>query len=79
MHPKNPEKSDLKDRLFYGAVVGAFVGMLIGTMPGNEPWAGILSMGLGAVVISALAAASDNFWESLRAAWELVRMSFWRW
>jgi hypothetical protein len=79
MHHEKREPSDVKDRLFYGGVVGAILGMIIGTMPGNEPLVGVLSMGLGAVVISALAALSDNFWESLRAAWELVRMSFWRW
>ena len=71
--------STLKSRLLYGAVVGAFLGMFIGTMPGNEPLVGLISMGLGAAVIASLAAASNHFWESLRAAWELVRISFWRW
>lgn len=79
MHRSANEKSDLKTRLFYGAVVGAVFGMIIGTMPTNEPLVGLLSMVLSAAVVSGLAAFSENFWESLRAAWELVRISFWRW
>lgn len=79
MHHEKPEPSHLKNRLFYGGVVGAILGMIIGTMPGHEPIVGVLSMGLGAVVIGSLAAVSQNFWESLCGAWELLRMSFWRW
>jgi hypothetical protein len=79
MHRSTNEKSDFKTRLFYGAVVGAVLGMIIGTLPTNDPVAGLLGMGLSAVVIAALAAFSESFWESLRAAWELVRVSFWRW
>ena len=79
MNPEANNKSDFKDRLFYGAVVGAIIGMIIGTMPNNDPVVGLFSMLLTAVVISGLAALSESFWESLRAVWELVRMSFWRW
>jgi hypothetical protein len=79
MHGSANEKSDFKTRLFYGAVVGAIFGMIIGTMPTNDPMVGLLSMALSAAVVSGLAALSENFWESLRAAWELVRISFWRW
>lgn len=77
----NPEKnsSDYKSRLAYGALVGAILGMIIGTMPGNDPLVALLSMGVSAAVIASLAAVSDSFWESLRAAWELMRISFWRW
>jgi hypothetical protein len=53
--------------------------MIIGTMPMNDPRIGVISMAFSALLISALAAVSDSFWESLRAAWELVRISFWRW
>jgi hypothetical protein len=78
MHPeKNP--SDYKSRLMYGAVVGAILGMIIGTMPSNDPRVVLLSMGLSAAVIAGLAVVSNSFWESLRAAWELMRISFWRW
>ncbi len=79
MHRPQESTSDLKTRLFYGAVVGAIVGMIIGTMPANDPRIAIISMGASALIISALAAVCDSFWESLRAAWELVRISFWRW
>ena len=79
MHHEKSETSDLKNRLTYGGIVGAILGMIIGTMPGNEPLVGLLSMGLGAVVIASLAAFSKGFWESLCSAWELLRMSFWRW
>ena len=79
MQSENPVTSELKNRAIYGGIVGAILGMIIGTMPGNEPLVGILSMGLGAVVIGGLAIVSKNFWESLCAAWELVRVSFWRW
>ena len=79
MHGSANEKSEMKDRLFYGAVVGAILGMIIGTMPTNDPLVGLLSMGLSSIVVSALAGLSESFWESLRAAWELVRISFWRW
>ena len=75
---KNNE-SDLKSRLLYGAVVGAVVGVIIGTMPTNDPRIAIISMAFSAALISLLAAVCDSFWESLRAAWELVRISFWRW
>lgn len=74
-----PKPSELKNRLLYGAIIGAIVGMIIGTMPTNDPRVALLSMGFSAVVISALAGISDSFWDSLRAAWELVRISFWRW
>ena len=79
MHRQQESHSDLRTRLFYGGVVGAFVGMIIGTMPMNDPRIGVISMAFSALLISALAAVSDSFWESLRAAWELVRISFWRW
>jgi hypothetical protein len=77
----NPEKnsSDYKSRLTYGAIVGAILGMIIGTMPSNDPRVALLSMGVSAAVIGVLAVASNSFWESLRAAWELMRISFWRW
>jgi F0F1-type ATP synthase assembly protein I len=74
---KNP--SDLRNRLIYGALVGAIVGMIIGTMPQNDPRIALLSMGLCAAIIAALAVVSNSFWESLRAAWELMRIAFWRW
>jgi len=79
MHSENPLNSELKNRAIYGGIVGAIVGMIIGTMPGYEPLVGILSMGLGAIVVGGLAVVSKNFWESLCAAWELLRVSFWRW
>lgn len=79
MQRENPHTPEWKSRLFYGSVVGAILGMIIGTMPANEPVVGILSMGLGSVVIGGLALLSNNFWESLCSAWELVRVSFWRW
>ena len=79
MHSESPLNSELKNRAIYGGIVGAILGMIIGTMPGNEPLVGILSMGLGAIVIGGLAVVSKNFWESLCAAWELVRVAFWRW
>lgn len=75
---ENPD-SGLKARLLYGAVVGAVLGMIIGTLPTNDPRLAIISMGLSAALISLLAVVCDSFWESLRAAWELVRISFWRW
>jgi len=78
MNPKQND-FDLKGRLLYGAIVGAAIGMIIGTMPGNDSWVALLSMGFSAAVIAALAVVSDSFWESLRAAWEFVRMAFWRW
>ena len=71
-------ESDLKDRLFYGTVVGACFGMIIGSLP-NNPMVEVLSMVLSAAVVAGLAAVSDNFWESLRSVWALVRVSFWRW
>jgi hypothetical protein len=73
---RNP--SDLKDRLFYGMVVGACFGMVIGALA-QDPRVEVLSMLLSAGVVASLAALSDNFWESLRSAWALVRFSFWRW
>ena len=79
MHSGNENKSALKHRAFYGAVVGAILGMIIGTMPGNAPVLGLVGMAFGAVLLSALAALSSDFWESLCAVWELVRMAFWRW
>lgn len=79
MHRQQHSESDFKTRLFYGAVVGAVIGMIIGTMPANEPIVAVFSMGLSAALISGLAALSDNFWESLRSAWEFVRFAFWRW
>jgi hypothetical protein len=71
--------SDLKNRLLYGAVIGSVLGMIIGTTPGTQPLVGVLSIVVSAAILSALAALSDSFWESLRAAWELVRIAFWRW
>jgi len=79
MHREKNNDSDLKSRLLYGAVIGAVVGMIIGTMPTNDPRVALISMGLCAAVVSMLAVLCDSFWESLRAAWELVRISFWRW
>lgn len=79
MRPENQNTSSLKTRVIYGGVVGAFLGMIIGTMPGNDPLLGVIGLGSGAVIIAALAAVSHDFWESLVAAWELVRIAFWRW
>jgi hypothetical protein len=79
MHREKDTPSEFKSRIFYGAVVGAILGMIIGTMPANDPRVAIISMGVSALLISSLAALSNSFWESLRAAWELVRISFWRW
>ena len=79
MRRENDSQNNFRSRLLYGAIVGAILGMVIGTMPGNEPLVGLLSVGVGALIIAVLAAASNHFWESLRAAWELVRISFWRW
>ena len=76
---KDTPSSELKSRIFYGGVVGAILGMIIGTMPTNDPRVAIISMGVSALLIASLAALSNSFWESLRAAWELVRISFWRW
>ena len=79
MHREQNPESDLKNRLLYGAVVGAVIGMIIGTLPTNDPRIAIISMGFSAALISLLSALCNSFWESLRAAWELVRISFWRW
>ncbi len=76
--PLENKTSDLKNRAFYGSVIGAALGMIIGTMPGNDPRIAIISMGVSALLISALAALSNNFWESLCSVWELVRFSFWK-
>lgn len=76
---RKENSSDRKERLFYGAVIGAIVGMIIGTMPQNEPQFAVASMMISATVLGLLTALSDSFWESLRAAWELLRMAFWRW
>ena len=76
-HEDSP--SDLKNRLLYGAVVGSVLGMIVGSLPGTEPLVGLLSIAVSAAILSALSALSDSFWESLRAAWELVRIAFWRW
>ena len=73
---KNP---DYRSRLMYGAIVGAILGMIIGTMPTNDPRIALLSMGFTAAVIGGLAVVSNSFWESMRSAWELMRISFWRW
>ena len=73
---KNP---DYRSRLMYGAIVGAILGMIIGTMPSNDPRIALLSMGVSAAVMGGLAVVSTSFWESMRAAWELMRISFWRW
>ena len=74
---KNP--FDVKSRAFYGAIIGAILGMIIGTMSQNDPRAVLLTMGCCAALIAALAVVSNSFWESLRAAWELLRIAFWRW
>lgn len=79
MHREQNPESDLKNRLLYGAVVGAVIGMIIGTLPANDPRIAIVSIGFTAALISLLSALCNSFWESLRAAWELVRISFWRW
>jgi len=75
----NSDSPDLKHRFLYGAVVGAFLGMTIGSLPGNDAILGLLGLISGAVIIGGLAAVSSGFWESLRAAWELLRVAFWRW
>jgi hypothetical protein len=79
MRPDTSNNSDLKTRLLYGALVGAFLGMMIGTMPGNDGVLALVGLLTGAALIGGLAALCDSFWESLRAAWELVRVAFWRW
>ena len=79
MHRQENTNSDFKSRVFYGGVVGAILGMIIGTMPTVDPRVALISMAVSAVMISGLAAFSDSFWESLRSAWELLRISFWRW
>jgi uncharacterized membrane protein YgaE (UPF0421/DUF939 family) len=79
MQRKEKPSSELKNRLLYGALVGAILGLIIGTMPDREPAFGLVSMGVSSLIIAMLAAVSDSFWESLRAAWELVRIAFWRW
>jgi hypothetical protein len=55
------------------------LGMLIGSMPGNDGVLALIAMATCAAVVGILAVVSLNFWESLRAAWELLRVSFWRW
>jgi hypothetical protein len=79
MRPSQDDLFDFKHRFFYGAVVGAILGMIIGTMPGLNPMLGLIGLGAGALVLGGLAACSKSFWESLLAAWELVRVAFWRW
>jgi hypothetical protein len=79
MRPHQNAPFDASHRFFYGAVVGAILGTIIGTMPGNEPVLGLIGFAIGAVALGGLAALSKSFWESLLAAWELVRMAFWRW
>ena len=79
MHSKPTKDSDLKSRLLYGAVLGAVIGMIIGTMPQNNPVLALASMVFTAGLVSVLCALCDSFWESLRAAWELLQISFWRW
>ena len=79
MHSANSNPLDVKHRFLYGAVVGAILGMIIGTMPGNDPVLGLIAMAAGGTLLGALAAFSKSFWESLLAAWELVRVAFWRW
>ncbi len=79
MHKEEKPSAELKTRLLCGAVVGAFLGLIVGTFPTMEPLAGLLSMVVASVVFSMLSALSNSFWESLRAAWELVRIAFWRW
>lgn len=79
MRPANSEKSNFRDRLLYGALIGALLGLTIGTMPGNDASLGLWGMLAGAGLIALLSVACNSFWESLRAAWELVRVSFWRW
>ena len=79
MHRTDQETSNFKTRFFYGSAIGAFLGMIIGTMPGNDSWLALIAMATCAAVIGILAVVSKNFWESLRAAWELLRVSFWRW
>jgi hypothetical protein len=73
------EISNLGTRFFYGSMVGAMLGMLIGSMPGNDGVLALIAMATCAAVVGILAVVSLNFWESLRAAWELLRVSFWRW
>jgi hypothetical protein len=79
MRPENSEKSAVKDRLLYGGLVGGLLGLTIGTMPGNSAELGLYGLLAGSALIGGLAVASTNFWDSMRAAWELVRVSFWRW
>lgn len=79
MRPHQNDPFDVTHRFFYGAVVGAILGTLIGSMPTNEPVLGLVGLAVGAVLLGTLAAFSKSFWESLLAAWELVRVAFWRW
>jgi hypothetical protein len=79
MRPHQTDPFDIRHRFFYGAVVGAILGMIIGSMPGNDAVLGLVGLGVGALLLGGLAALSKSFWESLLAAWELVRVAFWRW
>lgn len=71
--------SELKNRFLYGGLAGALLGMLAGTLPGSDPVLAIYGLLAGGALIGGLALLSESFWESLRAAWELLRVSFWRW
>jgi len=71
--------SGFTTRLLYGSVVGAILGMIIGSLPANDAAVALIGMGAGAVLIGGLCVFSNSFWESLRAAWELLRVAFWRW
>jgi sulfite exporter TauE/SafE len=77
----NPSENSFSatQRFLYGAVVGAILGTIVGTMPMNHPALGVIGLAAGALTIGGLAMASTGFWESLLAAWELVRAAFWRW
>lgn len=79
MHNEENPRAEFKTRLWCGGLLGAFLGLVVGTFPTMDPLAGLLCMAVSAVVISMLSVLSNSFWESLRAAWELVRIAFWRW
>ena len=79
MRPDKKKTSELKTRWLCGALGGALVGLAAGTFPGNPEILGPIGCATGAVLVGTVAAVSHSFWESLRAAWELVRIALGRW